>query len=386
MPERIIMQCILIVDDDNHIRNGIIQILQDNLSCEYCVQQAANGLEALQKIIDFHPSIVISDIKMKEHDGLWMLEMLKDCGIPCSIIMLSGYDDYNLIRNSLKYGAIDYLLKPVNTSVFIDLIQDILDKELHTDYDTAKLELFLEEKRFTNINKNDSFFDLPCKNPISKSGLRNLLSDATIAVSSGQPEEAMTIFHNYFDGCSKDIISETEVRNMLTAWIYELMQKNNKYIKIISRYKLTSYDLGNTLKMLPTLSQIKLRFCENLCIHVNDYCEELAENDEYVIQKAKEYIAKNYFNNITLQDMAEQLFIHPNYFSTLFSSKTNTNFRDYLRSVRIDNAKLLMQQPDIRIADIALMVGYNDISHFNRAFKRTTGVAPSVYRKQQRIE
>lgn len=378
------MYNILVVDDDNNIRNGIIQILQDNLTFEYSIQHASNGLEALQRIVESHPSLIISDIKMKEHDGIWMLEMLKQSNIPCNIIMLSGYDDYNLIRNSMKYGAADYLLKPVNIQNLMDLITEIREKNPLSTYDTTKLEKRMKEKQFAGIHK-EAFFDLLCCNPLEKAELKNLLESATIAASSGQAQEACSLFDQFFDGCSENIISEEEIRGMLTSWVYDLMQKNNSYIKIISQYKLTPYDLTNTLKMLPTLSQIKSRFCENLCTHVTDYCREKAENDEYMIQRAKDYIARNYSENITLQDVASQLYLHPNYFSTLFSSKANISFRDYLRLVRIENAKRLMQQPEMRIADIALKVGYNDISHFNRAFKRITSMTPSDYRKQQTL-
>lgn len=379
------MNWILVVDDDSNIRDGIIQILQDNLIFDFSVTQAGNGLEGLQKIAEYHPVIVISDIKMKEHDGLWMLGILEQCKIPCNTIILSGYDDYTLIRNSMKYGAVDYLLKPLNTQVFIELIQEIWATRLPLQYDTALLKSYIEEKQYADIQKKYPFFDLPCPNPLDKETLKKLLNNATNAVSSGHIEEALSLFSAFFDGCSKNIISESEIRGMLTSWIYELMQKNNRYIKIISQYKLTAYDLANTLKMLPTISQVKLRFCENLKIHMESYCRELADNDEYIIQMAKDYIAKNYANNITLQNVAEQLYIHPNYFSTLFSIKTGTNFRDYLCSVRIENAKRLMQQPDMRIADIALQVGYNDIAHFNRAFKRITSMTPSQYRRQQSL-
>ena len=60
-------------------------------------------------------------------------------------------------------------------------------------------------------------------------------------------------------------------------------------------------------------------------------------------------------------------------------------FRDYLRAVRVEKAKELLREGFLKIQDIALMVGYQDAPHFNRAFKEVTGLSPSLYRKQNMV-
>lgn len=378
------MHSILIVDDDKVIRDGIIQILFDHLTFEFTCYEASDGLNALNTIVEFQPELIISDIKMKEYDGLWMLEILKQNHISCNAIMLSGYDDYNLIRNSLKYGAIDYLLKPVNIKNLIDLVNEHFSRPA-TDYNISELKNNLNQYNLTGTQKTSQFFDLPSCSPGSRDMIQKLLQQAATSASSGNAEETVQLFYAVFEKCSPDILTEEEVRTILTEWVYDLMQKNNMYIKIISRYKLTPYDLANTLKMLPTLSQIRTRFTENLRLHIQEYCQELNRKDEYTIQLAKEFITCHCSENISLQDVAEALYLHPNYFSTLFSKKTHTTFRDYLCLVRIEKAKTYMENPNLRIAEIALMVGYNDLSHFNRAFKRITSMSPSQYRKHMSI-
>ena len=378
------MHSILIVDDDKVIRDGIVRILLDHLTFAFTCYEASDGLKALNAIAEWKPELIISDIKMKEYDGLWMLEILKQNNISCNAIMLSGYDDYNLIRNSLKYGAIDYLLKPVNIKDLIDLVNEHFSRPVE-NYDVSKLRNNLNQYSSTGAEKDPRFFDLPSGSPGSRDAIQHLLQQATASASAGNAEETVQLFDSVFDQCTPDILTEEEVRNLLTEWVYDLMQKNNKYIKIVSQYKLTPYDLANTLKMLPTLSQIRTRFAENLQLHIQEYCQELSKKDEYTIQLAKEFITCHYSENITLQDVAEALYLHPNYFSTLFSRKTHTTFRDYLCSVRIEKAKAYMEDPNLRIAEIAPMVGYNDLSHFNRAFKRITSMSPSQYRKHMSL-
>ncbi|RGY97515.1 AraC family transcriptional regulator [Clostridium sp. AM58-1XD] len=89
----------------------------------------------------------------------------------------------------------------------------------------------------------------------------------------------------------------------------------------------------------------------------------------------------NYQSELLLEDVAGQFHLHPNYFSRLFRIQTGTTFRDCLRNVRIEKAKELLIHSSCKISQIAQSVGYQDIAHFNRAFKDLTGTSPSHYRK-----
>ena len=73
--------------------------------------------------------------------------------------------------------------------------------------------------------------------------------------------------------------------------------------------------------------------------------------------------------------------MHPNYFSSLFKNETGTTVRDYILNIRIKKAKELMKDNNYKIIDIAIAVGYQDASHFNRAFKNITGMSPNRYRQ-----
>ena len=82
-----------------------------------------------------------------------------------------------------------------------------------------------------------------------------------------------------------------------------------------------------------------------------------------------------------LADIAARFCLHPNYFSSLFKKQLNITVREYILRLRIQKAKELMADPDLKLIDIALSVGYQDAAHFNRAFKNVTGRTPSQYRE-----
>lgn len=98
-----------------------------------------------------------------------------------------------------------------------------------------------------------------------------------------------------------------------------------------------------------------------------------------VIELAKDFIKENYQTNITLVDVANQVYLNPNYFSELFKKNTGKNFVEYLVEVRVGKARELLKMPGIKIYEVANQVGYKEHVSFNRAFKRVVGMSPKEY-------
>lgn len=101
-----------------------------------------------------------------------------------------------------------------------------------------------------------------------------------------------------------------------------------------------------------------------------------------VIREIQLFIRQNYSKNITLNMLAEQFYLHPNYLSRLFKEKTGKNFVEYMTEIRMEQVKKLLENPDNRIADISIMVGYDNARYFNKVFKQYMGMTPSEYREK----
>ena len=84
---------------------------------------------------------------------------------------------------------------------------------------------------------------------------------------------------------------------------------------------------------------------------------------------------------LQLNDVAEQVFVSPWHLSKLINSVQNENFSEVLNRIRIRHAKELMKDPSLRIGDIADEVGFQDLAHFSRVFKKQTGKTPNEFRK-----
>ncbi len=99
------------------------------------------------------------------------------------------------------------------------------------------------------------------------------------------------------------------------------------------------------------------------------------------ILKAKKYIEENYADqNTTLTTVAEAVAMSPNHFSSIFSHECKTTFIEYLTNVRIENAKRLIKETDMKGYDIAYECGFSDPHYFSYIFKKNTGLSPREYK------
>jgi len=101
-----------------------------------------------------------------------------------------------------------------------------------------------------------------------------------------------------------------------------------------------------------------------------------------VIEAATQFMRKRYNKNLTLNDIAQAVFISPYYLSHIFKEQVNCTVFDYLTKVRMEEAKKLLRDPKFSIVDIAEKIGYNDPGYFCKVFKKSEGMTPSTFKKQ----
>lgn len=108
---------------------------------------------------------------------------------------------------------------------------------------------------------------------------------------------------------------------------------------------------------------------------------ELLNQPHKKITDVVQYINNNYNVKLTLEMISQQFFISPYYFCHLFKEVVGLSFIQYLNLVRIKEAQRLLKNTKMNTTQISEAVGYDNISHFGRIFKQTTGISPLKYRK-----
>jgi len=131
----------------------------------------------------------------------------------------------------------------------------------------------------------------------------------------------------------------------------------------------------NADHLMPSLSELKssteIQFIQSKEKSVN----------ERLVNKIIVYVEEHYASNITLEKIAQDLWYTPNYLGTIFKQETKMNFSKYLMEYRIRQAAKLLQDHKLKILEVSILTGYNNIPTFIKNFKSVYGVTPSEYRK-----
>lgn len=108
--------------------------------------------------------------------------------------------------------------------------------------------------------------------------------------------------------------------------------------------------------------------------------EENSEANSFIVNNALEYIRNNSGEKLRLTDVADQVYVSQWHLSKLLNKHTGKTFSDLLNGARMDRSKELLKDPALRICDVAEMVGFQDLAHFSRVFKKMEGMSAGEYR------
>lgn len=100
----------------------------------------------------------------------------------------------------------------------------------------------------------------------------------------------------------------------------------------------------------------------------------------FIVKNALQYIEEHYQEKISLSLVAEKTFVSQWHLSKLLNKHLSKNFSEILNQIRIVHAKEFLKNPSYRIADISEMVGFTDVAHFSRVFKKMEGISANEYR------
>lgn len=131
------------------------------------------------------------------------------------------------------------------------------------------------------------------------------------------------------------------------------------------------------------LNELVREVCRSITAKINNYNNK---SIKLVLRKAINYIQKHYKEQITLNIVAEHVYVSTSYLSRMFKKELGINFIDYLNGLRIEKAKELLMDPKYKTYEVAEKVGINDAHYFSRLFKKYVGISPTEFKDSVLIE
>lgn len=362
-----IMYKILVVDDEPLERKAMRRVITEQVKELRLIGEAANGEEALKITAEEKPDIILMDIKMPKVDGLEATKKIINLYQEIKIIIITAYNEFNYAQQAIKYGAVDYLLKPVKPDKIVEvlrkLITEIEEERLYNQllshcYNDSEesiqfhQEFFDREKKLYELVKQgdiqevENFIDRSLslireKKDYSFVKLKIRIIEFLVSLSRTINQEAeINICHFYFE----ELLSEAAELNTVLQFIDWVKDKLKEVIKKIE----AAYD----------------------------------EIDNDIIKRAINYIQNNFDQDLSLEEIAEVVHLNPSYLSHIFKEETGSGFSDYLTEIRLDKAQVLLKNSNQNITTIANQVGYKNANYFSQVFKKKFSLTPTEYRKK----
>lgn len=137
-----------------------------------------------------------------------------------------------------------------------------------------------------------------------------------------------------------------------------------------------------TQRKLHSVAKLLAIFADHLSLKSNQIAVQQANSEPPVIAKAKKFIEEHHTEELSLGQVAKAVNTSIFYFCKLFRKVTSITFTEFVSRTRVEKAKNLLLNPNLRVSEIAFEVGFQSLTHFNRTFKRLMGLSPTEYREQ----
>ena len=332
------MISVFLVDDEELILQGMRRIIPWQKYGFQIVGDADDGSTAIERIAEKKVDIVITDLKMMLTDGISLCTTLKEKFPLTEVIIVTGFDQFNLVKQALRAGASDYILKPIDTN---ELIQAL-------------------KKARETIEENETAICMPFLNPLV-SALEND-SNTDIAKTTETMKEFL-INRNLWEK-----YGATLVKRMICLIAERLnIPADEQFLSSVFETPEKAEDEFN--KLIYKIGAAKFR-----------------SNELNVVERVKYYIDSHYAEDISLNSIANELYVNSSYISFLFKKETGENYTAYLMNVRLKHAKKLLRETDFSIEEISARTGFGNSKYFSKVFKNIVGVQPRQYRREAENE
>ncbi|MFT4415051.1 response regulator transcription factor [Fredinandcohnia humi] len=519
---------VIIVDDEKHVREGIVLLGNWRKYGIDTILEATDGEEAIKVISENLPEIIFTDMRMPKKDGICLLKWIHSADLTSKTIVVSGYDDFEYMRNAIYYKSFDYLLKPIDPEAlnetleravtewreqaqhrkalvksnkvinevrpfYLDhLLSGLLTKSTMSQTSRQKLK---EEYSIdlTNQKMTVALFSIKpfvercqwdtelafltllpiCNEIIGKrngAGFKNQHKEDELVLLFWNPKGITTklkeimislhqktnvrtcvalskpafqiadayasarkvvLKHNLLESKASIIVTSENIINQPSVHLLdyaeeikwaiqsgstekmdtildriflvfetsnsfslEQMEQWDKEFDILKNHWIKEYEIQNQIHFykgtdfwkddgsfsFKKYKEEKRKEFHKLIECLIDVKYKKERKSVYLIE---EYIRHNYEKDINLQEIADRFFLSREYISRKFKQEFNETITDYLLKIRMEKAMELLENPHLKIYEIANHVGYQNEKYFSKLFKKFAGVTPNEYRNRE---
>lgn len=349
---------VLIVDDEHLIRNLLRMRIDWAAQGMEIIGEAANAGDAMVLVEQLHPDIIFTDIYMPKVDGIEFSEQVLNSYPQIKIVIVTGHDEFEYARRSIKIGVFEFILKPIRPAELLQVTSKLREKIQKERLHQHKLEQ-LQEVMDTSYQSDPK-----------------MLEQLQFHISIGDSEQAIKQLQSIFDIA---FISVAQFRMVAIDIIMECqraaMEQQLQSEIAFDRQMIASILSANQLAELLTALQSYVREVAEAIY------DKLQPQENNLIHQVKTYLETHLSDaDLGLTSTAAHFYVSPGHLGRLMKKETGQTFVEYLTQIRMKKAELLLKQTDLRGYEIGEKVGIPDPHYFSVLFKKSIGRSMNEYR------
>lgn len=394
------MFSVIVIDDSYLMRSTVSNYIEEQLEYFTVSASFADGDQALEYLKNHPTDVVVTDIRMFRVSGLDIAKQIHENYPQTSVVIISGYSEFEYAKKSIQYGVKNYILKPIDFDelfqCFIEIQKDLMRSQppqVSEGSDNGGLFLiyafsgiYQDEQELRRIAKKELPFSVD-HTPI-----------IIISVSIERLSGKQTLNQEKLSP-----LIERQLTSLLPATsAYFLWARGFRYFFVLTGsdvdtdavcrdfYQHTGlsaqiqvlYRAASVLEMTRQLPDKWFGHCMHESLtglsqnpSVKPSIGQRAKKD-LLVQQAKEFMQKNYMRDISREDVAGAVYISHSYLSHIFTEITGMSYIEYLTKIRMEKAIELLHQ-NKKVNEIAKLVGYHNRKTFLNNFREYTNCSPS---------
>lgn len=372
---------VLLVDDEPIITQGMTVLIDWKAeNCEIAAS-LANGREALDFLRKEKVDLVLTDIRMPECTGLELIETVKKENLSDAyFVIMSGYDEFDYAKQALKFGSMDYLLKPVDRDELLNTVRRVRRTWEKRNEDAKHLdELESAGGSGAGITRLIGIYDK--KNQVGAGIVcKDNLDALTAAIEENDKAKIERTVYAFYGECREKELSEEMINFNISYLLFQLIHLASMQDDEVDQEAIMDFIGESSFEegVVTGSSAYMQRFCEEYAEYISQLRKSAGGG---ILLEVEKEIRSRYAESISLREMSQKYYINNAYLGQIFKKKYGMSFKDYLTDCRIQEAAKMLIRTDKKILQIAEEVGYKDSDYFVQKFIERMGCTPSHYRR-----
>jgi two-component system response regulator YesN len=342
---------VLVVDDDHLVRRGFISIMPWRDHGLEVVGEAGNGRKALEFLQERPVDLIITDLAMPVMTGIELMRQAKERFPDVLTVVLTFHQDFELIQEALRLGALDYITK---VELEDERMDEVLGRVSHRICEAVRAKALrdVEAEEAVSMRRLQQLGEL-WSSPDWMTGDDAFRS--ALAATAGLELSAAQLERLFY------VAADRWKRLFGSHPVFESPPAGREW------REWEEWLAGVRAQVRPS-------------IEPQPYSAEVKAS----VLRAVEYIQEDMQSELLLPEVARRVNMSRSYFSRCFHDIVGKTFNEYVREVRVEQAKVLLRQTNQSIGWVAMQSGYPNEKYFSKVFRELTGVLPSEYRRREK--